>query len=219
VSARPPLERWLAHAFGDAEATRFGSGWISGTASVFLGAVALFGAVAFRSPGALSSAAFRAHYPIPLLRALLEVTIGLAFLLGALSLVLRRRKALGLTGIGLALAATLAGGGSVPIESTFDQPVTIGLDWFLLNLFLLTLVFVPLERRLPPPAAADDVPRRLDHRRRALHGEPPRGAGVRSRIGRRAEHRAARLLARPCYTTGGNRPPHRSTTRRTACRS
>ncbi len=149
MSTRPPLERWVERAFGDAEATRFGSGWISGTASVFLGAVALLGAVAFRFPGALSSAAFRAHYPIPLLRALLEVTIGLGFLLGALSLVLRRRKVLGLTGIGLALGATLAGGGSVPIESAFDQPVTVGLDWFLLNLFLLTLVFVPLERAFP----------------------------------------------------------------------
>ena len=59
----PPLERWLARAFGDVEGTHFGSGWISGTASVFLGALALL-------------------YPIPLLRALVNVTIGLAFLLG-----------------------------------------------------------------------------------------------------------------------------------------
>jgi lathosterol oxidase len=152
VSTRPPLERWLRRVFGDAEGTHFGSGWISGTASVFLGALALLGVVAFWFPGVFSSAAFRAYYPIPLVRALLEVTIGLAFLLGALSLVLRRRKVLGLTGIGLALAATLAGGGSVPIESRFDHPLTLGLDWFLLNLFLLALVFVPLERafaRLP----------------------------------------------------------------------
>ena len=119
---------------------------------MFLGALAVLGVVAFWFPGAFSSAAFRAHYPIPLLRALLEVAIGLAFLLGAVSLVLRRRKVLGLAGIGLALAATLAGGGSVPIESRFDQPLTLGLDWFLLNLLLLALVFVPLERafaRLP----------------------------------------------------------------------
>jgi len=40
----------------------------------------------------------------------------------------------------------------VPIDSRFDQPLPLGLDWFLLNLFLLGLVFVPLERafaRLP----------------------------------------------------------------------
>ena len=129
----PPLERWFQRVFGDAEGQHVGSGWMSGTASVFLGGLALLGVAALWFPGAFSSAAFRAHYPMPLLRALLEVTIGLAFLLGTLSLVLRRRKILGLVGIGLALAATLAGGGSVPIESRFDRPLTLGLDWFLLS--------------------------------------------------------------------------------------
>jgi lathosterol oxidase len=150
--ARPPLERWLARVLGDAEGRQLGSGWISGTASVFLGSLAVLGVVAFWFPGALSTAQFRAAYPIPLLRALLEVAIGLAFFLGAVSLALRRRKVLGLTGIGLALAATLAGGGDVPIESDFDRTYTLGLDWFVLNLLLLALVFVPLERvfaRLP----------------------------------------------------------------------
>jgi sterol desaturase/sphingolipid hydroxylase (fatty acid hydroxylase superfamily) len=123
VTTPPPLERWLARAFGDVGGTHFGSGWISGTASVFLGALALLGVLGFWFPGALTSAAFRAHYPIPVLRALVNVTIGLAFLLGAVSLVLRRRKVLGLTGLALALVATLAGGGGVPIESAFDQPL------------------------------------------------------------------------------------------------
>lgn len=144
--ARPAIERGLERLFGDAEGTRLGSGWISGTISVFLGSVALLGVVAFWFPGGLSSAPFRGHYPIPLFRALLGAVIGLAFLLGALSLALRRRKVLGATGLGLALLATLAGGGAVPIESAFDQPFTIGLDWFLLNVLLLALVFVPLER-------------------------------------------------------------------------
>jgi lathosterol oxidase len=68
------------------------------------------------------------------------------FLLGALSLALRQRKVLGLTALALALAGTLAGGGSVPIEGDLDSRLSLGLDWFLLNLFLLALVFVPLER-------------------------------------------------------------------------
>lgn len=143
---RPRLERRLAEIFGDTEGGQLGSGWISGVASVFLGALALLGVLVFWFPGVFSSAQFRALYPLPLLRALLQVVIGLAFLLGTLSLVLRRRKVLGLAGIGLALAATLAGGGKVPLESEFDQRLTLGLDWFLLNLFLLALVFVPLER-------------------------------------------------------------------------
>ena len=146
---RPPLERWLAHVFADADDTRFGSGWVSGVASVFLGSLAVLAVLAFWFPGTLTSAGFRAAYPIPLFRALLAVAIGVAFLLGAVSVVLRRRKVLGLTGIALAIAATLAGGGSVPIHSDFDQRFTLGLDWFILNLLLLAIVFVPLERAFP----------------------------------------------------------------------
>ena len=35
------------------------------------------------------------------------------------------------------------------VERPLDQRVTLGLDWFLLNLFLLALLFVPLERLFP----------------------------------------------------------------------
>jgi lathosterol oxidase len=146
---RPPLERWFARTFADAEERRFGTGWISGVAGTFLGALALLGVLAFWFPGLLTSAQFRAAYPIPLLRALLQVSIGLAFLLGSLSLALRRRKVLGFTAIALSLAATLAGGSSVPVDSDFDQSLTVGLDWFVLNLLLLAIVFVPLERAFP----------------------------------------------------------------------
>ncbi len=152
TDARPPLERWLERALGDTLGTHFGSGWISGTAGVFLGALALLGVIAFWFPGAFTTAEFRVRYPVELLRTLLEAAIALGFVLGAVSTLLRPRKVLGLTGMALALIATLAGGGHVPIESEFDQRFTLGLDWFALNLLLLTLVFVPLERafaRLP----------------------------------------------------------------------
>jgi sterol desaturase/sphingolipid hydroxylase (fatty acid hydroxylase superfamily) len=149
---RPPLEQMLSRVFGDDQDRSFGSGWISGTASVFFGGLAVFGVLAFWFPGAFTTAEFRARYPIELMRALLEVVIALGFVLGALSTLLRRRKVLGLTGIALSLGALLAGGGDVPIQSDFDTRFTLGLDWFALNLLLLALVFVPLERafaRLP----------------------------------------------------------------------
>jgi lathosterol oxidase len=146
---RPALERWFERALGDREGTGLGSGWISGTASVFLGALAVLGVLAFWFPGLLTTAEFRARYPVGALRTLLEATIALGFALGVVSTLLRRRKVLGLTGIALALVATLAGGGAVPIASDFDQRFTLGLDWFVLNLLLLALVFVPLERAFP----------------------------------------------------------------------
>jgi sterol desaturase/sphingolipid hydroxylase (fatty acid hydroxylase superfamily) len=143
------LERAVDRLFGDAEPTGVGSGWISGTAGVFLGALAVLGVLAFHFPGIFTTAEFRAHYPVPLLRALLQTVIGISFLLSATSLLLRQRKVLGLTGLALSLAATLGGGSAVPVQSDFAQPFTIGLDWFALNLLLLTVVFVPLERVFP----------------------------------------------------------------------
>ena len=148
---QPPsgLERWLARAFDDDEPTAVGSGWMSGTASVFLGLVAVLGALAFWFPGLFTTAEFRARYPVGAVRALLEFTIGLTFLLGAASLMMRRRKVLGLTGIALSLVALLAGGGRVAPAGDLDAPFTIGLDWFALNVLLTALVFVPLERAFP----------------------------------------------------------------------
>jgi lathosterol oxidase len=97
-------------------------------------------------PEWLSSAQFRASYPMALMRGLIELVIGLAFLFGCLNLLLRRKKRLGFTGIALAGLAVLFGGADVQIDAQFDQPFYLGLDWFLLNLLFLALVFVPLER-------------------------------------------------------------------------
>src|SRR4030095_2683794 len=58
---------------------------------------------------------------------------------------LRKKKILGLTGILFALAATLLGGASVPINETLPDGPAIGLDWFLLDLLLMTLIFSPIE--------------------------------------------------------------------------
>lgn len=143
---RSRLEALITRVFDDSEGSTFGSGWMSGTGSVFLGALAVAGVLVFRYPGVLSTATFRAEYPVPALRALLNVVIGVAFLLSATSLVLRRRKLLGATGLALALVAAAAGGGGAVGQSDQGFGVTIGLDWLALNLLLLAVIFVPLER-------------------------------------------------------------------------
>src|SRR5688500_12475327 len=144
------LDAQVARIFDDDDPTHFGSGWIGGTASVFLGTLAVGGVACFHFPELLTSPEIRAELPIPLIRIILSITIGLAFLLGLVSTMLRRRKVLGATGIGLALVASLAGGGNVPVEgSVQSMPVYLGLDWFLLNVLLLVMLFVPLERIWP----------------------------------------------------------------------
>jgi len=50
-------------------------------------------------------------------------------ILGVASAVLRKKKILGLTGMLFALAATLLGGASVPIDQQLHDGPAIGLDW------------------------------------------------------------------------------------------
>jgi len=146
---RSRLERLITQVFDDTEPTTFGSGWMSGTAGVFLGALAVAGVLVFSFPGVLSTEAFRTQYPVQALRIVLQAVIGLAFLLSATSMLLRQRKVLGLTGLALSLIATLAGGSAATAVTGASPPFTIGLDWFVLNLLLFAVVFVPVERAFP----------------------------------------------------------------------
>ena len=139
------LKRW----FGDDEPTRLGSGWTSGVLAIFLGAVSALAVVCFRFPSLLTLPELRAVYPMAGVRAAVEIVIGLAFLLGVVSLGLRRRKALGATGVALALVAGLLGGGSVPVAGPVARSSYLGLDWFLLNVLMLCAVFAPIEKIAP----------------------------------------------------------------------
>src|SRR3982751_6670159 len=94
--------------FGDSEPGDFGTGWISGTASVFCGLLGLGGALCLHFPGLLSLPDARAMYPMPIIRALIQVTIILAIVLGAISGLLRERKVLAVTGASLGPCAPSA---------------------------------------------------------------------------------------------------------------
>ena len=89
--------------------------------------------------------ALRDVYPMDLVRATIKWTLGVAFALGVLSVLLKRRKVLGLTGAGLATVATVMGGSEVAVAGPVARSSHVGLDWFLLDLFLLSAIFVPLE--------------------------------------------------------------------------
>jgi lathosterol oxidase len=143
------LERWLTRVFDDDDPAHFGTGWISGTLSVFLGALSVLAVLCLRHPGLLVMADLRRLYPLGLVRAVLELMIGLAFLMGFLSAVLRRRKVLAVTGIGCAVLAVLLGGAHVPLGDAAGSRYYLGLDWFVLTLLVLTSVFVPMERLFP----------------------------------------------------------------------
>jgi lathosterol oxidase len=80
-----------------------------------------------------------------LMRLTIQAVILAAIVCGVISAMLRRNKALALTGLLCALASTLLGGASVPINGAVATGPAIGLDWFLLDMLLMTLIFSPIE--------------------------------------------------------------------------
>ncbi len=96
-------------------------------------------------PQLLTSPELRGYYPMPLVRMLIQWLIVGAIVLGVVSAMLRRKKVLALTGMVFALGATLLGGASVEINEPLHDGPAIGLDWFLLDMLLMTLIFSPIE--------------------------------------------------------------------------
>jgi len=143
------IEQRINEFFSDDEATGFGTGWWSGILSAFLGFLSLGGVLCLHFPQLLSSPEMRAHYPMHTLRVLIQCLIVAAILFGVFSAIKRKKKTLALTGMLLAIAATALGGSSVQINGTLHNGFAIGLDWFLLDLFLMALIYVPLERLWP----------------------------------------------------------------------
>ncbi len=142
-------EQWLAKVFGDERPRHFGTGWISGVLGIVLGLLALLAVLCLHFPQYLTLPELRARYPLELVRLAIDVTLLAALLLAGLSMVLRRKKALGAAGLVLAGAALALGAGGVEISRGGASIVYLGLDWFVLGVLTTAAVFVPLERAFP----------------------------------------------------------------------
>ena len=112
-----------------ASSRAFGTGWLSGVVSIALGAVGLAAVFCFHFPSLLT---FRScgPVPVPVISALLHLVLVWSFIAGVISVCLRRRKILGMTGISLTLVAALLGGSRVPIDGELQSGPFLGLDWF-----------------------------------------------------------------------------------------
>lgn len=139
-------EQWLTRIFADQAPRRFGSGWISGVLAVVLGLLAVAAVLCLHFPQWLTLPELRSHYPLVLVRRTIDAAILVTMALSGLSLLLRRRKALGLAGLVLAGTALALGAGGVPIRDAPESPIYLGLDWFVLGVLTMAALFVPLER-------------------------------------------------------------------------
>ncbi len=143
------IERKINKFFGDDQSTGFGTGWWSGILSAFFGFLSFGGVLCLHFPRLLSSPELRPHYPMHTTRVLIQCLIVGAILCGVISSILRKKKILALTGMLLAIAATALGGSSVRINDNLQGGLGIGLDWFLLDMLLMAIIYVPLERLWP----------------------------------------------------------------------
>jgi sterol desaturase/sphingolipid hydroxylase (fatty acid hydroxylase superfamily) len=124
----------------------FGSGWISGVLAL---ACALFGLISvlfLMLPGLFSAPMIREQYDQPWFRLALHFILIAAFVLAVLNIILRKQKIMGLGAIAAVLVATLLGGSRVESSGALATGYYLGLDWFLINLSLLGILFIPLER-------------------------------------------------------------------------
>ena len=143
------IEQKINKFFGDDESTGFGTGWWSGLLSAFFGFLSFGAVLVLHFPQLLSSPELRTHYPIRTMRVLVKFLMVGAIVFGVFSAIRRKKNILAFSGMLLALAATTLGGSSVQINGTLHRGLAIGLDWFLLDLFLMAPIYVPLERLWP----------------------------------------------------------------------
>jgi len=120
----------------------------AGVASGLLGVLCIAAELCFLFPDLLVSREMLPVYRqnLAVLRGVLLGTIVAALFLGALSVMLLRSKTYGLMGIGLALVAVAMGGSRTEPIVLGPRAFSAGLDYFVLELLVLGLIFIPMER-------------------------------------------------------------------------
>jgi sterol desaturase/sphingolipid hydroxylase (fatty acid hydroxylase superfamily) len=120
----------------------------AGVASGLLGALCVLGELCFLLPDLLVTRDALPFYKanIGVFRGILQGSILTTFALGALSVALLRSKTHGLLGIALASIALLMGGSEAEALDVGPRSLSAGLDYFVLELLVLGLLFIPLER-------------------------------------------------------------------------
>jgi len=128
---------------------QIGEGRISGAVSILFGSISLGGVLCFLFPDLFTTPEFRAQYDVPTLRKVLAGCMLVAFGFSLRSLIANSSMRAGLIGAGLASLALALGGAGVEAGSTGGAAFYISLDWLLLDLIAMALLFVPLELFLP----------------------------------------------------------------------
>lgn len=127
-----------------------GEGRISGALSLFWGLMSFFGVLCFHFPEVFTTKELREVYDVELLRLVLMMAMYTSLGTGIFSFVRSRgRRRSGALGVGLTIAAFLAGGYRIPVGPVDQAGPGMGVDWMLLDLLKSTVIFIFLEKMWP----------------------------------------------------------------------
>ena len=128
---------------------KIGEGYISGYISIFLALISFGGVLCFLLPEIFTTPDFRKNYPIETLRKVLLMCMLFSFLFALTSLILCKSKKPAFWGTLISGISILMGGASVEIKQFHEVGFYISLDWLLLDLLVLGLIFIPIELFFP----------------------------------------------------------------------
>lgn len=132
------------------EARAFGSGWFSGVLGLALSGAALLLLISQQYPAWFSVAELEAVHRHPLYMLIVQGFALIGFALACVNLILRRNKVIGFSAIFLVLM-TLSLGWIGSRQPGSAAAVNLGIDWFVLNLLLKGVLFIPLEKLFSGP--------------------------------------------------------------------
>ncbi|MBC7902298.1 MAG: sterol desaturase family protein, partial [Gemmatimonadaceae bacterium] len=128
---------------------KIGEGKISGYVSIFLGLLSFLAVFCFQFPEWLTSPEFREVYTGESMAILLTSTIIASFFFAVLSFMLSKQKKYALIGMVISVLAIVVGGLGVQGRAVQSTSWHLGLDWLLLDLLLMAIIFIPIELVFP----------------------------------------------------------------------
>lgn len=128
---------------------KIGEGKISGYVSIFLATLSFCAVFCFKFPELLTTPEFREVYTGEMMEVLLASVIVASFFFAVLSFLLSNKKKYALIGLIIIVTTVLLGGFKVEASVVGDSKWHLGLDWLLLDLLLMAVIFVPIEMVWP----------------------------------------------------------------------
>jgi sterol desaturase/sphingolipid hydroxylase (fatty acid hydroxylase superfamily) len=126
--------------------TSFGQGWISGVLALFFSISGLLTVIYLHYPSLLTVPEIHSAIDMGWYKLALNFMLITGFAMACISLILRQNKLLGATALVACAAAIGIGSTHSYVNNGVAGGVYFGMDWFVLNLTLTGIIFLPLER-------------------------------------------------------------------------